>query len=86
MGNSASLDDLFRAAVSAIDAGDIPELNRQLTAHPRLVSDRLETPGPWLRDKVGNALVNSGNKPQYAAIATYLREVDADRRTRSPRG
>jgi len=63
MGNSASLDDLFHAAVSAIDGGDIPELSRQLTAHPRLVSDRLETPGPWLRDKVGNALDNFFQRP-----------------------
>ena len=63
MGTSASLDDLFHAAVSAIDAGDIPELSRQLTAHPRLVSDSLHTPGSWLRDKVGKALDTFFQRP-----------------------
>jgi peptide-methionine (S)-S-oxide reductase len=28
----------------------------------------------------------TGNKPQYAAIAAYLRRVEEDRRSRSPRG
>jgi Ankyrin repeats (3 copies) len=56
MDDSTSLDDLFRVAVSAIDAGDVAELSRQIAAHPSLVCARLETPGPWLRDKVGNAL------------------------------
>jgi hypothetical protein len=50
------LDDLFREAVSAIDAGDIPTLQQLLTAHPQLVQERLTSPGAWLRDQVGNAL------------------------------
>ncbi len=49
-------DSLFRAAVSAIDAGDVAELERLLTAHPELVRERLHSPGAWLRDKVGGAL------------------------------
>jgi peptide-methionine (S)-S-oxide reductase len=63
MGHSPSLDDAFRAAVSAIDAGDVSELSRQIAAHPALLSDRLDTPGSWLRDKVGNALDNFFQRP-----------------------
>jgi peptide-methionine (S)-S-oxide reductase len=50
------LDSLFREAVSAIDAGDATTLERLLAEHPRLVRDRLDSPGAWLRDKVGGAL------------------------------
>jgi peptide-methionine (S)-S-oxide reductase len=50
------LDGLFQQAVSAIDAGDVATLERLLAAHPRLVRDRLDSPGAWLRDKVGTAL------------------------------
>jgi ankyrin repeat protein len=50
------LDSLFREAVSAIDAGDVATLERLLAAHPRLVHDRLDSPGTWLRDQVGRAL------------------------------
>jgi len=50
------LDSLFREAVSAIDAGDVAELERVLTAHPELARERLTSPGAWLRDKVGGAL------------------------------
>jgi Ankyrin repeats (3 copies) len=56
MSNDDHLDSLFRDAVSAIDAGDVAELERLLTAHPELVRERLQSPGPWLRDKVGGAL------------------------------
>lgn len=56
MDEPESLDSLFRAAVSAIDAGDVAELERLLTAHSALVRDRLKSPGAWLRDKVGRAL------------------------------
>jgi len=55
MGNPQALDSLFHEAVSAIDAGDVSALERLLAAHPRLVRDRLDSPGAWLRDKVGNA-------------------------------
>jgi hypothetical protein len=51
-----SLDDLFRQAVEAIDAGDLAALNRQLADHPRLAQERLTKPGRWLRDQVGDAL------------------------------
>jgi ankyrin repeat protein len=60
---SSSLDDAFRAAVSAIDAGDIAELSWQIAAHPRLISDRLESPGLWLRDKIGQALDDFFQRP-----------------------
>jgi hypothetical protein len=63
MGESQSLDDLFRVAASAIDAGNIAELDRLIAAHPTLVRDRLDAPGPWLRGKVGNALDNFFQRP-----------------------
>ena len=63
MDESTSLDDVFRVAVSAIDAGDITELSRQIAANPRLVGDRLASPGSWLRDKVGSALDSFFQQP-----------------------
>jgi Ankyrin repeats (3 copies) len=48
-------DELFEAAVSALDAGDVGTLERMLLEHPQLASTRLEHPGAWLRDKIGNA-------------------------------
>jgi peptide-methionine (S)-S-oxide reductase len=56
MNNPDILDLLFREAVSAIDAGDIPTLKRLLITHPRLIRDRLDSPGAWLQEKVGNAV------------------------------
>jgi peptide-methionine (S)-S-oxide reductase len=56
MDNPDLLDSLFHEAVSAIDAGDVSALERLLAAHPRLVRERLDSPGAWLRDKVSNAL------------------------------
>jgi peptide-methionine (S)-S-oxide reductase len=50
------LDELFCSAVAAIDRGDITEVERLVTAHPALVRDRLDRPGAWLRDQVGDAL------------------------------
>ncbi|UVI29404.1 ankyrin repeat domain-containing protein [Paenibacillus spongiae] len=37
-----TLDPLFRRAVSAIDAGDVSELERLLAKHPSLIRDRME--------------------------------------------
>jgi peptide-methionine (S)-S-oxide reductase len=56
MDDAGILDSLFREAVSAMDAGDVARVERQLAEHPGLVRDRLDVPGPWLRDKVGGAL------------------------------
>jgi hypothetical protein len=63
MPDSESLDAVFRMAVSAIDAGDAVELARLLAAYPRLVSDRLDAPGAWLREVVGDALDRFFNAP-----------------------
>ncbi|MFN2398552.1 MAG: ankyrin repeat domain-containing protein [Gemmatimonadaceae bacterium] len=57
------LDSLFREAVAAIDAGDVTSLERLMAEHPRLLRDRLGTPGAWLRDKVGDALRGFFKKP-----------------------
>jgi Ankyrin repeats (3 copies) len=51
----SSLDDLFRQAAEAIDAGDLATLNRLLADHPQLAQERLTKPGRWLRDQVGDA-------------------------------
>src|SRR5712692_6252919 len=56
MDDGAMLDSLFREAVFAIDAGDVASLEHILAEHPRLVRDRLDSPGAWLRDKVGGAV------------------------------
>ena len=50
------LDSIFRLAVAAVDAGDEAGLTRLLAEHPRLVRERLDAPGEWLRTKVGDAL------------------------------
>jgi hypothetical protein len=57
------LDPLFAQAVAAIDTGDVATLEHLITAHPRLLSERLDAPGAWLRDQVGNALDGFFNRP-----------------------
>ena len=57
------LDPLFRDAVAAIDAGDLPGLERLLAAHPALVVERLDDPGAWLRAQVGDALDGFFQRP-----------------------
>jgi hypothetical protein len=63
MDDSKALDALFCAAVSAIDAGDVQELEDLIDVNPRLVRDRLDAAGPWLRDKVGSALDGFFQRP-----------------------
>jgi peptide-methionine (S)-S-oxide reductase len=54
--DAAVLDELFRQAVAAIDAGDVVTLERLLSEHPTLVRDRLTSPGEWVRRQIGAAL------------------------------
>jgi hypothetical protein len=61
--NTEMLDGLFHQAVSAIDAGDVTTLENLLATHPELVRERLESPGGWLREKVGRALDGFFQKP-----------------------
>jgi peptide-methionine (S)-S-oxide reductase len=56
MTDSDDVDKLFRAAVSTIDAGEVETLERLIAEYPLLLSVRLESPGPWLRERVGPAL------------------------------
>lgn len=56
-------DARFRDAVAAIDAGDATALSRMLAAHPTLAFERLETPGDWLREQVGDALEGYFHRP-----------------------
>lgn len=60
---SEELDALFQEAVSAIDAGDGDALEALLAAHPELVRERLDSPRPWLRDQVGDALDGFFHRP-----------------------
>jgi peptide-methionine (S)-S-oxide reductase len=55
--------DLFRAAVSAVDAGDTGELERLLSAHPGLACERLDPPPAWLRVQIGDAADSFFAKP-----------------------
>lgn len=57
------LDSLFRDAVIAMDAGDVATIERLLAEHPRLVRERLDAPGAWLRDTVGGALDGFFQRP-----------------------
>jgi ankyrin repeat protein len=52
----SSRDQLFARAVAAIDRGDASGLRALLREHPDLASQRLESPGAWLRQAVGGAL------------------------------
>lgn len=61
--NASLLDQHFREAVSAIDTGDLATLERLIAGNPALVRDRLDEPGPWLRDVVGDALDGFFHRP-----------------------
>jgi hypothetical protein len=56
MENTGTPDTMFQEAVSAIDAGNVEKLEQMLDTNPGLVSERLESPGSWLRNTVGSAL------------------------------
>lgn len=58
-----TLDGLFQQAVSAIDAGDVAALEPFLAEHPELVRERLDSPGAWLREKVGGAIDGFFQRP-----------------------
>jgi ankyrin repeat protein len=96
----SALDDHFRDAVAAIDGGDVTALERLLVETPALARERLEEPGAWLRDVVGNALDGFFARPYLlwfvaedpvrngrlpANIADIARVIiDAARRDRAP--
>lgn len=63
MNAGRSQDGRFRDAVAAIDAGDRSALSDMLAAHPALAAGRLETPGNWLREQVGDALEGYFHRP-----------------------
>ena len=63
MDDSKTLDALFQRAVSAIDAGDVSELEQLVAVNPKLVRERLNTPGAWLRDKAGSTLDGFFQRP-----------------------
>jgi hypothetical protein len=78
--DAEELDDLFREAVTAIDAGHVPGLTRLLALHPRLAEERLEAPGAWLRHVVGGALDGFFRRPYllwFTSKQKSLRERSA---------
>ena len=84
MDESATLDAIFQRAVSAIDAGDVRELEQLVAINPRLVRERLNAPGAWLRDKVGNALDGFFQRP-YLLWFVAEDPVPSDLRGHAPR-
>lgn len=56
-------DTRFRDAVAAIDAGDVATLKRLLRDDPDLIRERLAAAGPWLRDRIGDALEGYFQRP-----------------------
>jgi Ankyrin repeats (3 copies) len=56
-------DERFRAAVAAIDAGDVTRLEQLLIAHPTLACERLDDAGAWLRDQIGDAVDGFFKRP-----------------------
>jgi peptide-methionine (S)-S-oxide reductase len=63
MDDAEMLDSVFHEAVSAIDAGNVAALEGLLATHPMLVRERLDSPGTWLRDTVGDALDGFFQRP-----------------------
>jgi len=57
------LDARFRAAVSAIDTGDVAKLERLIREDPTLVRERLASPGAWLRERIDKALDGFFQRP-----------------------
>lgn len=55
--------DPFRAAVAAIDDGDVDALGALLDAHPELAAERLDRTPDWLREEVGQAADGFFNRP-----------------------
>jgi peptide-methionine (S)-S-oxide reductase len=51
----SGLQESFRQAVAAVDAGDVEALRRLLDARPQLVSERLDEAPAWLREQIGDA-------------------------------
>lgn len=63
MRTAQETDALFRDAVAAMDAGDLPSLERILADTPELATLRLEQPGSWLLSKLGGALPDFFSRP-----------------------
>jgi hypothetical protein len=60
------LDELFRQAVAAIDAGDAVTLERLLAEHPRLVRDRLTSQASGCEGKSASRSMASSGTPIFS--------------------
>lgn len=56
MDDPEAFDSLFSTAVSYLDGGQLKKLKQLLISNPGLAGKRLEHPGPWLRESVGEAV------------------------------
>ena len=78
MKTSEITDPLFRAAVKAIDSGDIPALQRLLESYPGLLAKRLEFPAegyfsyPYLLWFVAENPIRNGRLPANIVELTRL--------------
>jgi len=63
MTGDQTLDTLFQLATTAMESGDRVALESLLEQHPQLVHERLESPGDWLRSKIGKALEGFFRRP-----------------------
>lgn len=84
MNTSDIPDSVFRDAVAAIDAGDVPALELLLADHPRLLGERLRAGEGYFRDPyllwfVAGNPVRNGSLPANVADVTRT-IIDAARR------
>lgn len=63
MTGTKTTDELFMEAVTMIGCGNIIGLEHLLAENPNLATERLKEPGPWLREKIGNALDSFFQQP-----------------------
>jgi peptide-methionine (S)-S-oxide reductase len=59
----SEINQLFRKALTLIDAGDFDGLKRILATNPTVVQERLTEPGPWLCDKFNGKLPGFFERP-----------------------
>lgn len=60
---TTTFDASFREAVAALDSGDESKLKRLLSENPLLARERLESPGEWLKEQIGDALEGFFQQP-----------------------
>jgi hypothetical protein len=75
MDDVLTVDAQFRAAVAAIDEGDVIALERLLKSHPSLVTDRLESLAPGFVTRSGTRSRVSSRGPSCSGSWPKTRSV-----------